>query len=300
MNILIATDGSEDAGNALNFLLRFPLPRKSKMTVLSVVDDIPLLPAELDALNEVQVESLQLANQRLKQEAEELVARESMRLREDGWPSDSTVRNGNPVNEVLRVAEEIDADLIVMGSHGIGMARRFLLGSVSERVLEHAHCSVMIVKNEPGMDRPRRITLAYDSSDASREALALCSSLPLEKDAEVSAIHVMPLITAYRQDIRQHINGIWLEKERVMREELESEVRACPWTTPNVSTEVREAANVSEEILNAAEQAGANLLMFGCKDKSAVRRFLLGSITRRLSRYAKCTVWAVRKKKAAE
>lgn len=309
MNILIATDGSEDAGNALNFLLRFPLPRKSKMTVLSVVDDIPLLPAELDALNEVQVESLQLANQRLKQEAEELVTRESMRLREDGWPSDSMVRNGNPVNEVLRVAEEIDADLIVMGSHGVGMARRFLLGSVSERVLEHAHCSVMIVKSEagkrkdeaaePGAERPRRIMLAYDGSDSSREALELCASLPLEQDSEVSAIYVMPLITAYRQDVRQHINSIWLEKERVMREELENAVRSCSWTTPDVSTQVREAANVSEEILNAAEQAGADMIMFGCKDKSAVRRFLLGSITRRLSRYAKCTVWAVRKKTAS-
>jgi nucleotide-binding universal stress UspA family protein len=306
MNILIATDGSVDAGNALGFMLRFPFPRDSKMTVLSVVDDIPMLPAELDALNDVQVESLQLANRRLKEEAEELVERESRRLREDGWPGEALVRNGNPVDEILGVAEEIDADLIVLGSHGTGMAKRFLLGSVSDRVLEYAACSVLIVKQrpgaaepaaiEPGTNAPYKIMLAYDNTDVAQEALALCSSLPLEKESEISALYVMPLITAYRQDVRQHINSIWLQKEHIMQEELEKAVASYQWATPNVTTQVREADNVSDEILKAAEQAGSDLIMFGCKDKGALKRMLLGSITRRMARYAKCTVWAVRKK----
>lgn len=310
MNILIATDGSVDAGNALGFMLRFPFPRDSKMTVLSVVDDIPMLPAELDALNEVQVESLQLANRRLKEEAEELVERESRRLREDGWPGEALVRNGNPVDEILGVAEEIDADLIVLGSHGTGMAKRFLLGSVSDRVLEYAACSVLIVKQrpgaaepaaiEPGTNAPYKIMLAYDNTDVSQEALALCSSLPLEQESEINALYVMPLITAYRQDVRQHINSIWLQKEHIMQEELETAVASYQWATPNVTTQVREADNVSDEILEAAEQAGSDLIMFGCKDKGALKRLLLGSITRRMARYAKCTVWAVRKKTAAE
>ena len=309
MNILIATDGSVDAGFALSFMLRFPFPRDSKMTVLSVVDDIPMLPAELDALNEVQVESLQLANRRLKEEAEELVARESGRLREDGWDGDALVRNGNPVDEILNVAEEIDADLIVLGSHGTGMAKRFLLGSVSDRVLEYAACSVLIVKQrpgaaepaeiEPGTNAPYRIMLAYDNTDVSQEALALCSSLPLEKGSEINALYVMPLITAYRQDVRQHINSIWLQKEHIMQEELEKAVASYQWSTPHVTTQVREADNVSDEILEAADQAGSDLIMFGCKDKGALRRLLLGSITRRMARYAKCSVWAVRKKTAA-
>ncbi len=310
MNILIATDGSEDAGNALNFVLRFPFPRESKMTVLSVVEDIPMLPAEPDALDETQVEMLDLANKRLKEEAEELVQRESKRLREDGWPGETLVHHGNPVDEVLGVAEAIDADLIVLGSHGTGMAKRFLLGSVSDRVLEYAGCSVLIVKTkpgeeapaavEPGTNAPYRIMLAYDNSDVAHEALELCSSLPLEESSEISALYVMPLITAYRQDIREHINEIWLQKKRIMREELEKAVASFQWATPNVTTQVREADNVSGEILNAAEQAGSDLIMFGCKDKGALKRMLFGSITRRMARYAECTVWAVRKKPALE
>jgi nucleotide-binding universal stress UspA family protein len=306
MNVLIATDGSEDASNALTFMLRFPFPHDTKMTVLTVVDDIPMLPAEMDALDEVQSEALQQANRRLRDEAEELVEREGARLREDGWPGETLVRNGNPVDEILRAAEEIDADLIVLGSHGTSMARRFLLGSVSDRILEYASCSVLIVKQKageetppaikPGTNAPYRIMLAYDSSDVTQEALRLCASFPLEANSQISVIYVMPLITAYRQDVRQHINTIWLQKKKIMQEELDKAVESLQWATPNVDTRLREADNISNEILSAAEESGSDMIMFGCKDRGAVKNFLFGSITRRMARYAKCTVWAVRNK----
>ncbi len=306
MNILIATDGSKDASNALDFMLRFPFPHESKMTVLTVVDEIPMLSAELDALDEAQSEALSQANKRLIEDAQELVVREGKRLREDGWPGETMVRNGNPVDEILRVAEEIDADLIVLGSHGISMTKRFLLGSVSDRVLEYASCSVLIVKGitgeekqasiEPGTNAAYKVTLAYDKSDVAQEALDLCASFPLEDGSEISVVYVMPLITAYRQDIRQHINNIWLQKKQFMQAELDNAVRSLQWTTPKVATQLREAGDVSDEILAAAEEAGSDLIMFGCKDKGAIKNFLLGSVTRRIARYAKCTVWAVRKK----
>jgi len=265
-----------------------------------------LLPSELDVLDEAQSEALNQANRRLLEDAEELVAREGERLRKDGWSAETMVRNGNTVKEILRVAGEIDADLIVLGSHGIGMAKRFLLGSVSERVLEYATCSVLIVKKKPGdeaaaaitpgTNAPYKIMLAYDNSDVAQEGLNHCASLPLEENSEISVVYVMPLITAYRQDIRQHINSIWLQKKQIMQDELDKAVRSLQWPTPNVTTQLREAENVSDEILTAADEAGSDLIMFGCKDKGAIRNFLLGSITRRMARYAECTVWAVRKK----
>lgn len=306
MNILIATDGSEDAGNALDFMLRFPFPRDTRMTVLSVVSDIPMLPEELDALDAGQSEALEQANKRLLQDTEELVACEGKRLHADGWSNETLVRNGNPVNEILNVAKEIDADLIVLGSHGRGMAKRFLLGSVSDRVLEYANCSVLIVKKkageealqaiEPGTNAPHRIMLAYDNSDVAHEALNLCSSLPLETGSQIDVVYVMPLITAYRQDVRQHINNIWLQKKQIMQGELDKAVKSLHWATPNVVTHLREADNVSDEILSAAEENGSDLIMFGCKDRGAFKNFLFGSITRRMARYAQCTVWAVRNK----
>jgi len=306
MNILIATDGSDHADNALDFMLRFPFPRDSRMTVLTVVSDIPMLPAEIEALDESQSQALEEANNRLYQDAEELVARESSRLREDGWPGESMVREGDPVDEILAVAGDIDADLIVVGSHGITMSKRFLLGSVADRVLEYAACSVLIVKSrqdgeivgaiEPGTNAPYNIMLAYDHSEVAKEVLSICSSLPLEEHSVINVVNVMPLITAYRQDVRQHINSIWLQKKEIMQQELEDAVMSLKWVTPNVNMQLREAEDVSEEILSLAEDAGSDLIMFGCKDRGAIKNFLVGSITRRMARYARCAVWAVRKK----
>ena len=57
-------------------------------------------------------------------------------------------RFGSPADEICRTAEEMGADLIVLGSRGAGATRRLLLGSVAERVVRHAGCSVLVVRGE--------------------------------------------------------------------------------------------------------------------------------------------------------
>ena len=84
MNILFATDGSSHAEAALNFLLRFPFTRETTMTVLTVVDAIPMIQPELESLDEEQNHALQSANKVLRDDAAALVDRVGDRLREDG------------------------------------------------------------------------------------------------------------------------------------------------------------------------------------------------------------------------
>lgn len=307
MKILFATDGSSHAEAALDFLLKFPFNRDTTMTVLTVVDAIPMIQSELDSLDDVQNSALRNANKALREDAEALVDRVGDRLRDDGWPGSTRVGSGDPVEEILGVAEEIDPDLIVLGAHGTGGGvRRFLLGSVSDQVLEYADCSVLIVKgNEPGQgetieagsNAAMRILLAYDDSPASEQALEICADIPLEDGSQVDVVSVMPIVTAYRQDIRQHISDIWLHKKQVMQDGLDGAVRALQWATPNVTTQLREGNSVPDELLTAAEESGSDLIMVGCKQKTAFKRFLMGSATHRIARYAKCSVWAVRGKR---
>jgi nucleotide-binding universal stress UspA family protein len=304
MNILIAVDRSDDANNALEFALRFPFPRDSNLTVLTVVDDIPLLQAEIDALNAEQSSQLEEAGRQLREEAEELLEEASKRLRKDDWAGSTMIRHGNPVEEILAVAREVDADLIVTGSHGTSIARHYLLGSVSERLLEVAPCSVLIVRPgeaepeeiAPGRNAPFRILIAFDNSDISNDVIEGCACLPLEESSEIRVVSVMPLIPGYRQDIRQQIDSIWQQKKQIMQNELEKAVTTLQWSTPNVSAELREGDSVTDEILNAASEANSDLIVIGCKDKSVLRRFIYGSVTHRIARHAKCSVWSVRSK----
>jgi nucleotide-binding universal stress UspA family protein len=299
MRILLATDGSSSAGAALDFLLGFPFPAGSEAIVLSVIDNRSF-PGD-DEFGDAFGIALQETPEVQKGETERLLAAAGQRLREAGWAESTQIRNGNPAEEIIQAAEEQGVDLVVLGSHGTTGIGRFLLGSVSDRVLSHAPCSVLIVRApaapQPAATagRPRwRILLAHDSSKVSSKALSLCASLPLDDSVQVTAVRVMPLVTAYRQDIQQHLNTIWQQKKQAARASLEEAVQALHWSTPHVAAELREAADVSAEILDMAEQSGIDLIMLGCKGRSAIQRFLLGSKTNRIARYAQCSVWAVR------
>jgi len=67
--------------------------------------------------------------------------------KENGLPSTTKieVREGNPSNEILRMAEEMEADLIIVASHQPGLAD-YLLGSVAGKVVRHAHCTVLVLR----------------------------------------------------------------------------------------------------------------------------------------------------------
>lgn len=304
MRVLLATDGSDSAGAALDFLVNFPFPAGSEAIVLSVIDGKTF--SEDRELSDEQSRTIRDTRDVVQGETEQFLAAEGERLREAGWAGSTEVRYGEPADEIIRAVEQHGVDLVVLGSHGTSGIRRFLLGSVSDKVLVYAPCSVLIVKacgeKEPvsgetasgEADDRWRILLAYDNSEPSRKALSLCASLPLNDRAEVTAISVMPMVTAYRQDIRQQLNPIWQQKKQAARAALEEAVQALRWSTPNVSAELHEAADVSEEILDIAEKSGADLIMVGCKGRSAIERFLLGSKTNRIARHAHCSVWAVR------
>jgi nucleotide-binding universal stress UspA family protein len=77
--------------------------------------------------------------------AEEVVRRARERLEGNGIAVRSVARLGEPADALLAVAEELDADLLVIGNRGISGVRRYLLGNVADRVAHHAPCSVHIV-----------------------------------------------------------------------------------------------------------------------------------------------------------
>lgn len=76
--------------------------------------------------------------------AEDVVGRAGERLASSGVAARATARLGEPADALLAAAAELDADLIVVGNRGMTGARRYLLGSVADRVAHHARCSVHI------------------------------------------------------------------------------------------------------------------------------------------------------------
>jgi len=300
MKILLATDGSETARAAVDCLLRFPFPRNSEVTVLTVIDRHAFEDEDLSGVNEEQRGTLQETDKVIKDEAQELLEHEAERLRKAGWSASGEVRIGHPAEEIVRAAEQLGSDCIIVGSHGMSGIKRFLLGSVSDHVLQYAPCSVLIVKKHDlhcaESRKPLRMLLSYDDSAPARRAVEFCASLPLDdKQAEVTALTVLPLVKLYRQDIRQRLSWLWLEKKKRALATLEGVAKEIGHTTPHVATQLREAPHVSDEILHTATELNADLIVLGHKGKGAFEKFLLGSTTSRIARHASCSVLAVRK-----
>jgi nucleotide-binding universal stress UspA family protein len=139
--ILLATDGSEEAQLAATTAADLAEKTNSELHLVTVGPDYPLyeLPEHPAGFEDVLREN--------RREAKEMLEQQAKRIEESGGTIKEThLREGRAYEEIVEVAEEIDAGLIVMGSRGHGRLRRALLGSVSDAVVRHAHCPVTIVR----------------------------------------------------------------------------------------------------------------------------------------------------------
>ena len=139
--ILLATDGSKEAQLAATTAADLTQKTNSELHVVTVGPDYPLyeLPEHPAEFEDVLREN--------RREAKEMLEQQAKQIEEAGATINEThLREGRAAEEIVEVAEEIGAGLIVMGSRGYGRLRRALLGSVSDAVVRHAHCPVTIVR----------------------------------------------------------------------------------------------------------------------------------------------------------
>jgi nucleotide-binding universal stress UspA family protein len=139
--ILLATDGSKEAQLAATTAADLTQKTNSELHVVTVGPDYPLyeLPEHPAEFEDVLREN--------RREAKEMLEQQAKQIEEAGVTINEThLREGRAAEEIVEVAEEIGAGLIVMGSRGYGRLRRALLGSVSDAVVRHAHCPVTIVR----------------------------------------------------------------------------------------------------------------------------------------------------------
>ena len=147
MHVLLATDGSQQSLEAARFLGRLVNPFViEKITVIAVIRPLAAVPFAHELEGEQpagSTEAFALSFRREAQAAAELVA---AALQGKASQIDTAVRSGSPADEIIRVANEIGADLIVVGGQGKSAVGAILLGSVAYRVLHHALCPVLVAR----------------------------------------------------------------------------------------------------------------------------------------------------------
>jgi nucleotide-binding universal stress UspA family protein len=187
---------------------------------------------------------------------------------------------------ILKRAPKRDG-LLVVGSQGLDALDRFMLGSVSTNLIHHATCPVLVVKSEAVP--LRRIILATDGSDASAKALkfVLTKFQPDYSTGKggrvpihMSVLHVMPLVM---------YPGLKEASKKLLEQSVQKLVKAGFTAEP-----LCYLGNPAEEIMKAASQQQADLIVMGAQGLGAIARFLIGSVSTRVVQHANCSVLVVR------
>lgn len=131
MKILVPVDGSEYSGMAVEKVVDMAKKYKAEVTVLNVNSPI-------SALFDTPKQS--------KKDAEGIAKKSAAPLAKARIKSKAIGAIGDPADEIITMAEKGKFDLIVMGSRGLAVSERFLVGSVTQKVVEHSPCSVLVVK----------------------------------------------------------------------------------------------------------------------------------------------------------
>ncbi len=204
---------------------------------------------------------------------------------------------GDPASVILDAAAEQECDLIVMTTHGYRGLTRWMLGSVTERVLRHAPCPVVVLREEKPI---QHILVPLDGSDLSEEILTPAFELAERLDAAVTLLHVddslslvehasLDALDQFEPNIAEQLRVSYANRSemylRDMRERLDTFV---PVNTISV------LGKAADEILTVAQHESCDLIAMSTHGRSGVQRWVYGSVTEKVLRSTDTSLLIVR------
>ncbi len=293
--ILCPTDGSDVSQRARDYAIALARWYHGEITALTVHSGVmpsfpDVAPAILTSLWDEQTEHTR-----------ELLRTFREPLDAAGVPYRARIEEGNPADQILAVAEEIAADLIVLGTHGTRGFERWLLGSVTERVLHRTTCPVLTVPpHAPGAPAEagvliERLLCPIDFSDASMRALEYALSLAEEAGAHLTVLHAVEITMGpvaagdITFDAAAYAEVLTADSLTQLRAAIPAEARGL--------CQIREvvvSGTPYREILRVAEEDDAHMIVMGVHGRNALGRMFFGSTTNHVVRDAACPVLTLR------
>ena len=252
---------------------------------------------------------LKEARQRAAQvmdEAEQLAQRGSKRVQQlfSNWQVSHEVRNGSPGFELLNCGRERSSDLIVVGSYGHTALGRFVLGSVSQKVLTEASVSVHVGRSNPGTGKSgERILIGVDGSPAALNAVRAVAKRNWTEGSEIRIVVADDVLRGNPiwllvPPVRDFVNEIRAE-ERTQAEQFAltaaKELREGLGSRELTVSSVVHTGDPKQVLVKHAEEFGADCIFTGATGfSSRLERVILGSVSAAVAARAHCSVEVVR------
>jgi nucleotide-binding universal stress UspA family protein len=282
-NILLPFDGSDGAAEVLHHASEIAHWADATLEVLYVAD------TARDSVTVVEGRTVDA----LEQQGEDVVDEAAKTLDTLGVAYDTDVVQGNPAPTIVDYAERYDQDLIVMPTHGREGLSRYLVGSVTEKVVRLSSVPVLTVRMQPDETLVfpyEDVLVPTDGSPAATHAADHVLSLAASLDATV---HVLSVVddSVLGLDVRSTVSGE--ESERIATEAVEevvsqAEARGVTDTVGSV-----ERGSPVEEILDYIDSNDVHVVGLGTTGRTGTDRILLGSVAEKTVRAAPVPVMTV-------
>lgn len=300
-HILCPIDFSDYSRRALDHALAIARWYESTVTVLHVFSPVPAVALSPGPVIFEPTVFTPVAREKLVTETKAFIDKEAAR----GITIEAVVRAGTPAAGIVDEALSLNADLLVMGTHGRSGFDRLLLGAVAERVLRKASCPVMTVPGQLPDAMPaapvlyKRILCPVDFSASSLHALRYATSMAQETDGQLTVVHVVEHefdndgdAVSVVERSGMTIGDFLQEQEERLRRRLQQLAAAAPEFCKVES--LLSYGKPWREVLRVAAERQSDLIVMGARGRGTADRFFFGSTTQHVAREAPCPVLTLR------
>ena len=281
--VLATTDFSEVSNHALDYAMALARRYDARIYLTHVLTPDPFQFAE--------PQYAQATYEKIRQEAEENIASILISGKLRGVPHEVLMADGNVWPNLEKMIQEHDIDLVVVGTHGRGKFKKFLMGSVAEEIFRRADTAVLTVgpavkgQVQPEIDF-KHILFATDFGPGAEKAAAHAFSLAQEHNAKLTLLHVVENGAAYTEEsvLRQREINL-VRMKQLMPQGTED------WCRPEFRVSFGLAV---EEILTAAQEYKADLIVMGAKARSGLAGHGPATVAYSVVSKATCPVLTVR------
>lgn len=203
--------------------------------------------------------------------------------------------SGVPWAQIVETLQDPSFDLVVMGTHGRSALARVLLGSVTEKVVRHAPCSVLTTRADGELADFAHVVCAVDFSDSSRHAAELAAQLAARAAGKLTLVHVIELPVTYRVDaIAADLAADVDKRSTHLLEAWASDLRTKAGVP--VATTIKLGAPGASLLGVLDREPTASLVVVGSHGRTGIKRALLGSVAEKIVRHASCPVLVARRR----
>jgi nucleotide-binding universal stress UspA family protein len=290
MRIVVGVDGSDASRTALQLVASTMWPIGTQVRLVGAYE----LATDWTGLTPLPTETA--ADKDAEQAFFDRIQAISEPLRRSGCATETVVARGRPADVLLNEADDLRADLLVVGSRGLGVAASALVGSVSAALVDHASCPVLVARG-PAVTR---ILVATDGSRSAEAIPAVLLAWKVFRDAPIDVLSVAPPVTD--RVGATLLSGLHIVEERpsdavheVDRHRVMADEMAARFLAGGLhAAGALRFGDAPRQIEAAAAEWGADLIVTGSRGLSGLRRLLIGSVAHHVLLHSACSVLVMR------